>query len=59
MAVPKQKPSKARSRTRRSINMKIKVKGVATCSFCSNTKLPHHVCPKCGYYRDTSVIDIE
>ena len=50
MAVPKNKTSKARSRRRRSINMAFKAPQLVECDNCGNMKLPHRVCPHCGYY---------
>ncbi|RKX69214.1 MAG: 50S ribosomal protein L32, partial [Spirochaetes bacterium] len=51
MAVPKYRTSKARSRRRRSINMRIAVPSLITCSNCGNKVLRHRVCPKCGFYK--------
>lgn len=59
MAVPKYKPSKAKSRRRKSINMKIDAPALVTCSTCGNKVLPHRVCPKCGFYRGKQIIEQE
>ncbi len=59
MAVPKYKPSKARTRRRGAINMKLTVTNLSTCSNCGAKKLPHRVCPKCGFYRGKQVIEPE
>ena len=56
MAVPKFKTSKARTRRRQSINMKLTAPNMVECGTCSNKILPHHVCPKCGFYRGKQVI---
>jgi large subunit ribosomal protein L32 len=59
MAVPKFKTSKARTRRRRSINMKLSAPTVNLCSNCGNSVLRHRVCPKCGFYRGKQVVTPE
>lgn len=59
MAVPKYKTSKARTRRRRSINMKLKSANLTECGNCGNLILPHRVCPKCGFYRGKQVLETE
>lgn len=59
MAVPKYKTSKARSRRRRSINMKMGVDTLISCSNCGNKIMRHRVCPKCGFYRGKQVIELD
>jgi len=59
MAVPKQKKSKASTRTRKSVNMKLTPPRLVACGTCGNKVLPHRVCPKCGYYRGRQVIETE
>ena len=54
MPVPKQKQGRIRTHTRRSANMKISAAAQSTCP-----KLPHHVCPSCGFYKDREVIVTE
>jgi large subunit ribosomal protein L32 len=56
MAVPRAKTSKARTRRRQSINMKLTVANLVECSGCGNKVQLHHVCPKCGFYRGKQVI---
>ena len=56
MAVPKYKTSKARTRRRKTINMKLSAPAMVECANCSNQVLLHRVCPKCGYYRGKQVI---
>jgi len=56
MALPKYKKSRAKSRARRSINMKVTLPGLSICPKCGERKMPHRVCPKCGYYKDREVI---
>ncbi len=59
MAVPKNKTSKARSRRRRAINMKLSVKTMIECPNCGNRVLLHRVCPKCGFYRGRQIFNPE
>jgi len=56
MAVPKFKTSKARTRRRHSINMKLTAPAVVDCANCGNPVLLHRICPKCGFYRGRQVI---
>lgn len=55
MAVPKQKQSKARGAKRRT-HWKINGPGLSRCAQCDQPKLPHRVCPNCGYYRGREVV---
>ena len=56
MAVPKFRTSKARTRRRQSINMKLVAPNLVECGNCGNRVLLHRVCPKCGFYRGKQVI---
>jgi large subunit ribosomal protein L32 len=56
MAVPKHRTSKARTRRKRSINSKLVITGLVECSNCGTSKMPHRVCPKCGFYKGAQVI---
>ena len=55
MALPKRKISKTRGRKRRT-HWKANVPQVGVCPQCNSPKLPHHVCPECGYYKGRPVI---
>ncbi|RKX74114.1 MAG: 50S ribosomal protein L32 [Spirochaetes bacterium] len=59
MAVPKKKTSKARTRKRKSVNMKLHSPVLIECSSCGNKVLPHRVCPKCGFYRGKNILEFE
>ncbi len=59
MAVPKRKPSKSRTHRRRAANMKLKATRLVECGNCGNLKLPHRVCPKCGFYNGAQVFEPE
>ncbi|MCL1992952.1 MAG: 50S ribosomal protein L32 [Spirochaetes bacterium] len=56
MAVPRGKTSKARTRRRQSINMKLTAPTMVTCKNCSNKVVLHRICTKCGFYRGKQVI---
>ncbi|GMO31792.1 MAG: 50S ribosomal protein L32 [Termitinemataceae bacterium] len=56
MAVPRANTSKARTRRRQKINMKLVAPKTVECSSCGNKVLLHHVCPKCGFYHGKQVM---
>lgn len=58
MAVPKQKKSRARVKTRRG-TQGIRTKKAEICPKCKSLKLPHTVCKVCGTYNGREVIDLE
>ncbi|MHB0885246.1 MAG: 50S ribosomal protein L32 [Bacillota bacterium] len=58
MAQPKRKTSHARQGSRRA-NWKLTVPGLVECPQCHKPKLPHRVCPHCGYYREQEVIEVK
>lgn len=57
MAVPKKRVSKQRKRKRRT-HYKAEAVTVQACPRCGDPKVPHRVCPSCGYYRGRSVLDV-
>lgn len=59
MAVPRSKTSKAVTKRRQSINMKLKAPQLTECSNCGNLIRSHRVCPKCGFYRGRQIITPE
>ena len=59
MAVPKQKKGRGATHTRRSANSKLDMPARSTCPQCGAVKLPHRVCPSCGYYKGREVIVTE
>lgn len=58
MGVPKRKSSKARRDKRRS-HLGLSGPAMAKCPQCNEMRLPHRVCPSCGYYRDRAVLEFE
>ena len=58
MAVPKRKMSKARRDSRRA-NWKLTVPCLIECPQCHEKKMPHRVCPECGYYNGKQIVAME
>ncbi|KJS18948.1 MAG: 50S ribosomal protein L32 [Peptococcaceae bacterium BICA1-8] len=56
MGVQKNKRSKARTRKKRSIWAKLDSPNRMECPQCHKPKLPHRVCPECGYYKNREVV---
>jgi len=56
MALPKYKPSKSKSRSRRAQYLKFEVPNLSICPNCGAKKLPHRVCPQCGFYKGKKVV---
>jgi len=59
MAVPKQKKTRSKRDMRKSANSKVKNATLAECPQCHEKKLPHHVCPHCGYYKGKQAVEVE
>jgi large subunit ribosomal protein L32 len=55
MAVPKQKQSHSRTNKRRSQH-KVEAPTWNPCPQCHSPRLPHRVCPECGYYGGRKVV---
>lgn len=60
MANPKRRHSKARTRTRRTAWARAAAAPpeLVECPRCHEPKLPHHVCPNCGWYKGRQVIAV-
>jgi large subunit ribosomal protein L32 len=58
MAVPKQKQSHARTAHRRAQH-KLAAPAYNACPHCHNPRLPHRVCPVCGYYKGREVVETD
>ena len=54
-ALPKKKISRTRGRTRRG-HIKVTLPTLAKCPNCGSPKLPHAICPECGWYKGRKVI---
>ncbi len=55
---PKKKHSKGRTRRKRAHNS-LRPLSLAQCPQCRNPKLPHRMCPHCGYYNGREVVPVE
>jgi large subunit ribosomal protein L32 len=55
MANPKRRHSKARKNRRRAHDF-IAAPALAECPHCHEAKMPHHACPRCGYYKGDEAI---
>jgi large subunit ribosomal protein L32 len=55
MAVPKQKTSKQRKRTR-AANWKASAPALTECPQCHAQKLSHRIC-ECGYYKNKKLVE--
>ena len=55
MAVPKRKLSNSRKKRRRA-NWKRTAPNRSACPHCHELRMPHRVCPECGYYDGKEVI---
>ncbi|MBN1881566.1 MAG: 50S ribosomal protein L32 [Deltaproteobacteria bacterium] len=58
MAVPKRKHSRSRKGKRRS-HQGLVTPPRSICPQCTEVKMPHVVCPHCGYYKGREVVQIE
>ncbi len=58
MAVPKRRTSKSRKRKRRT-HHRAHVPAVQACPRCGDPRIPHRVCPSCGYYGEQKRVDVE
>ncbi len=58
MAVPKQKKTRSKRNMRRA-HFKPKATNLVECPQCHEQKLPHHVCPNCGYYKGKQAVEVD
>lgn len=58
MGNPKHRKSHSKTRMGRATK-KLKLPAASLCTHCGRTKLPHRVCPNCGYYNGVSVLNLE
>ncbi len=56
--LPKRKLSKGR-RDRRRSHLRLNPIHLVLCPQCHAPRLPHHVCPSCGSYKGSKVIEVE
>lgn len=58
MAVPKRRQTRARTHKRRT-HYKAAVPTLVPCPQCREQRLPHRVCPACGYYEGRRVVEVK
>ena len=58
MAVPKGRKTAA-ARDKRRATHKVAAPAKSVCPQCHQPKLPHRVCPECGYYDGREVVETE
>lgn len=56
--LPKRKTSKSKKNMRRSHDA-LAPPPLSECPQCHEIKMPHHICPTCGYYKNKEIIQIE
>jgi len=58
MPNPKRRHSQQRGRKRRTFYI-VKTKNLSKCPQCEKPKLPHRICPHCGYYKGKAMVIIK
>ncbi|MFP4687359.1 MAG: 50S ribosomal protein L32 [bacterium] len=58
MAVPKQRTSGSKRRSRFARWKKMEKPNLNKCGNCGSSKRPHRVCMECGFYKGRQVIDV-
>lgn len=58
MAVPKRKVSRSR-RGKRRAHQSLVPPSLSICPKCKLKKMPHRVCPHCGYYKNKAFLKVE
>ncbi len=56
MPNPKHRHSKTR-RDKRRTHYKATAPAICSCSNCGGVKIPHRVCPECGFYRGKLAVE--
>ena len=56
MPNPKRRHSKRRKNSRRAHDH-LSTLPLSECSNCHEKKLPHQVCPQCGYYKGRAIVE--
>ncbi len=50
MPNPKRKHTRSRRDSRRAANWRLTARSLANCPNCGASRLPHRLCPACGFY---------
>ncbi|MBU2541076.1 MAG: 50S ribosomal protein L32 [Candidatus Omnitrophica bacterium] len=58
MALPKRRFSRSRSLKKRAHKKLANLK-LSICLHCKSKKIPHTICPVCGFYKGKQVIEIK
>ena len=58
VAVPKKKKSKMKTHSHRAGSWRLSAPARSVCPRCAAAKLPHTVCPSCGWYKNRVVVDV-
>jgi len=58
MAVPKRKTGRAKTNSRRSSHT-LEAPAKSVCPQCNEPKLPHRVCPTCGFYNGKEIVETD
>jgi len=58
MSLPKRRHSNTRQAKRRT-HWKLKDPNLGKCTECGNLRLPHKICPYCGYYKGKKILTIK
>jgi large subunit ribosomal protein L32 len=58
MAVPKRRKTRSKARMRKA-HWKVEAPTYAACQQCRQPKLPHRVCPHCGYYAGRQAVEVD
>ena len=56
MPNPKKKHSQSRRNMRRAANWKIEAVNLNKCPQCGAAKMPHRICPSCGFYNGELIL---
>ena len=59
MANPKNRTSRTHRDQRRASSWRLSPPSLAECPQCHETKMPHRICPSCGYYRGREIVKQE
>ena len=59
MANPKNRTSRTHRDQRRASSWRLSPPSLAECPQCHGTKMPHRICPSCGYYRGREIVKQE
>lgn len=58
MPVPKKRTSKSRQGMRRAHHA-LRAPSISECPQCHEFKQPHHVCPRCGFYKGKEIVAVD